>query len=139
MVGSPHLFTSTHLSQSAEAPTNVGLASVNAIREQDGSTTQASRSRTPTSEIWLAQILPCRWLRMKNPSLQPPSELPLPPMISGTQQFAPDSRVRKGPNRQSRSCKVCRLRKVKVRYPRHSCSDRSWVGTLPYPSDASHW
>lgn len=27
---------------------------------------------------------------------------------------APDSRPRRAPNRQSRSCKVCRLRKVKV-------------------------
>lgn len=36
-------------------------------------------------------------------------------MVSDTRQLPPDSRVTKGSNRQSRSCKVCRLRKVKVR------------------------
>ncbi|CAI7674864.1 unnamed protein product [Penicillium pancosmium] len=35
-------------------------------------------------------------------------------MVGDTRQVANDSRVRKASNRQSRSCKVCRLRKVKV-------------------------
>lgn len=44
----------------------------------------------------------------------PPSQLPVP-MVGETRQAAPDSRVKKTPSRQSRSCKVCRARKVKVR------------------------
>lgn len=46
-------------------------------------------------------------------------------MVGDTRQFL-DSRARKAPNRQSRSCKVCRLRKVKVRL-----SAQIAVGSLP--------
>ena len=50
-------------------------------------------------------------------------------MVGDTRQVANDSRVRKASNRQSRSCKVCRLRKVKVRSNnllRARISDRPW-------------
>jgi hypothetical protein len=42
------------------------------------------------------------------------------PMVGASLQTAPDLRVKKAPSRQSRSCKVCRARKVKVRETRES-------------------
>jgi hypothetical protein len=36
------------------------------------------------------------------------------PMVGASQHTVPGSRVKKAPSRQSRSCKVCRARKVKV-------------------------
>ncbi|CDM26300.1 transcriptional regulator family: Fungal Specific TF [Penicillium roqueforti] len=55
-------------------------------------------------------------------------------MIGGTQQSVPDSRVRKAPNRQSRSCKVCRLRKVKCDRvkPCHACCAHGYPSKCVY-------
>ncbi|KAF4767855.1 hypothetical protein N7455_000055 [Penicillium solitum] len=55
-------------------------------------------------------------------------------MVGGTQQLVPDSRVRKTPNRQSRSCKVCRLRKVKCDRvkPCHACCAHGYPSKCVY-------
>ncbi|KAJ5920051.1 hypothetical protein N7516_010909 [Penicillium verrucosum] len=55
-------------------------------------------------------------------------------MVGGTQQFVPDSLVRKTPNRQSRSCKVCRLRKVKCDRvkPCHACCAHGYPSKCVY-------
>ncbi|KAJ5964007.1 uncharacterized protein N7479_003883 [Penicillium vulpinum] len=55
-------------------------------------------------------------------------------MVGDTRQFAPDSRVRKAPNRQSRSCKVCRLRKVKCDRvkPCHACCAHGYPSKCVY-------
>ncbi|KAJ5605457.1 hypothetical protein N7510_008238 [Penicillium lagena] len=50
------------------------------------------------------------------------------------EQVAPDSRVRKVPNRQSRSCTVCRLRKVKCDRvkPCHACCAHGYPSKCVY-------
>ncbi|EKV11470.1 Fungal transcriptional regulatory protein, N-terminal [Penicillium digitatum] len=55
-------------------------------------------------------------------------------MVGGTQQFVTDSRVRKALSRQSRSCKVCRLRKVKCDRvkPCHACCAHGYPSKCVY-------
>ncbi|CAL5875264.1 uncharacterized protein PFLUO_LOCUS9568 [Penicillium psychrofluorescens] len=50
------------------------------------------------------------------------------------EQVAPDARVRKAPNRQSRSCTVCRLRKVKCDRvkPCHACCAHGYPSKCVY-------
>ncbi|KAJ5103209.1 hypothetical protein N7532_003738 [Penicillium argentinense] len=57
-------------------------------------------------------------------------------MAGDTRQLANDSRVRKAPNRQSRSCKVCRLRKVKCDRvkPCHACCAHGYPSKCVYES-----
>ncbi|KAJ5170069.1 uncharacterized protein N7500_002852 [Penicillium coprophilum] len=52
----------------------------------------------------------------------------------GDTRFSTDSRVRKAPNRQSRSCKVCRLRKVKCDRvkPCHACCAHGYPSKCVY-------
>ncbi|CAG7938612.1 unnamed protein product [Penicillium salamii] len=54
-------------------------------------------------------------------------------MVGDTRQFL-DSRARKAPNRQSRSCKVCRLRKVKCDRvkPCHACCAHGYPSKCVY-------
>ncbi|KAJ5823835.1 hypothetical protein N7447_006175 [Penicillium robsamsonii] len=61
----------------------------------------------------------------------------------GDTRFVPDSRVRKAPNRQSRSCKVCRLRKVKCDRvkPCHACCAHGYPSKCVYehvPDEEAH-
>ncbi len=69
----------------------------------------------------------------------PPSQLPVP-MVGESRQAAPDSRVKKALSRQSRSCKVCRARKVKVRETNRRgaqiADGRDRPGPLPCFTDA---
>ncbi|KAJ5649520.1 uncharacterized protein N7484_003243 [Penicillium longicatenatum] len=55
-------------------------------------------------------------------------------MVGELRTSAPDSRVRKAPNRQSRSCKVCRLRKVKCDRikPCHACCAHGYPSKCIY-------
>ncbi|KAJ5234791.1 uncharacterized protein N7469_003959 [Penicillium citrinum] len=57
-------------------------------------------------------------------------------MVGDTRQVANDSRVRKASNRQSRSCKVCRLRKVKCDRvkPCHACCAHGYPSKCVYES-----
>ncbi|KAJ5947755.1 hypothetical protein N7466_000770 [Penicillium verhagenii] len=55
-------------------------------------------------------------------------------MVGEFQVPAPDSRVRKAPTRQSRSCKVCRIRKVKCDRvkPCHACCAHGYPSKCVY-------
>ncbi|KAJ5708791.1 transcriptional regulator family: Fungal Specific TF [Penicillium malachiteum] len=55
-------------------------------------------------------------------------------MVGELRPSAPDSRVRKAPNRQSRSCKVCRIRKVKCDRvkPCHACCAHGYPSKCVY-------
>lgn len=75
-------------------------------------TAPSNRSRTPPAEISLVKIPQCRWSQHASSILLCSSGCI--PMPGQSRSAAPDSRVRKALNRQSRSCKVCRSRKVKV-------------------------
>lgn len=52
-------------------------------------------------------------------------------MVGESRPAAPDSRVKKAPSRQSRSCKVCRARKVKVRDTNRRGLGSRTGGTVP--------
>ncbi|KAJ5369158.1 uncharacterized protein N7496_008918 [Penicillium cataractarum] len=55
-------------------------------------------------------------------------------MVGESRQTAPDSRARKAPSRQSRSCKVCRARKVKCDRvkPCHACCAHGYPSKCVY-------
>ncbi|KAJ5641648.1 transcriptional regulator family: Fungal Specific TF [Penicillium lividum] len=64
-------------------------------------------------------------------------------MVGESRPSAPDLRVRKAPNRQSRSCKVCRLRKVKCDRvkPCHACCAHGYPSKCVYetvPHEEAH-
>ncbi|KAJ6069234.1 hypothetical protein N7499_011121 [Penicillium canescens] len=112
---------------SAETQTNVTLAAPNAPRAQQISDDQLGNLARLNHAASLAQEL--------RPSQTPTLKLTRhAPMVGETRRFASDLRVRRAANRQSRSCKVCRLRKVKCDRvkPCHACCAHGYPSKCVY-------
>jgi hypothetical protein len=105
-----HPSTLIHLSQPL-AWTNAKTSCANSPSESSRPTLKLADLGGPLGN--LTRLNPVVPLAQHDTPLLPHS-IPCRAMVGDTRQFL-DTRARKAPNRQSRSCKVCRLRKVKVR------------------------